>query len=400
MSEPPHMSRFLTFIVVALGLLGGIHYYLWARLIRDPRISAPWGTVASSLLLLLAASIPATLILGRGRPGIRQALSWPAYVWMGVMFLFFVALLSTDLARSVMALGRRVIGAVDQNPGLPGRRTFVARSVASGVALVVSGLTVGAIRSARGPIGVRRVKVRLARLPRAQDGFTIAQITDVHVGGTIGRAFIEDIVRRTNAIGPDLVAITGDLVDGSVSELGDLVEPLRNLRARHGIFFVTGNHEYFSDPASWFNALPRLGIRVLRNERISIGNGAGSFDLAGIDDRSAVHYGGLDSRQALSRALAGRDPEREVILLAHQPRVVFDAERFNVGLQLSGHTHGGQIWPFGYLVQLQQPFIAGLHRRGDSQLYVSRGTGYWGPPMRLAAPPEITEIHLESGRAT
>ena len=327
-------------------------------------------------------------------------LVWPAYIWMGVMFLFLVGLTSADLGRLLMALARRVVGTGGVRPDLAdlaARRTFLARSVASGVSLVVAGLTVAAIRSARGPIGVRRVRVRLDRLPRAQDGFTIVQITDVHVGATIGRGFIEDIVRRTNALGADLVAITGDLVDGGVPQLRHLVEPLANLRARHGVFFVTGNHEYFSDPVGWLNELPRLGIRVLRNERISIGNGNGSFDLAGVDDRSAVHYGGLDTREALTQALAGRDPQRELILLAHQPRMLFDADPFNVGLQLSGHTHGGQVWPFGYLVRLQQPFIAGLHRRGNSQIYVSCGTGYWGPPMRLAAPPEITEIRLESG---
>jgi predicted MPP superfamily phosphohydrolase len=393
------MSRLLTFVAVAICLLATIHYYLWARLIRDPQVPAPWNLVAASLLVLLATSIPAALVLGRGHPGIGRMLVWPAYIWMGVMFLFLVGLAATDIGRLSMALVRRLIGAsgIDlELADLAARRTFLARSVASGMALVVAALTVGAIRSARGPIGVRRVRVRLDRLPRAQDGFTIAQITDVHVGATIGRAFIEDIVRRTNALEPDLVAITGDLVDGSVLQLKHLVEPLANLRARHGVFFVTGNHEYFSDPAGWLNELPRLGIRVLRNERISIGNESGSFDLAGVDDSSAVHYGGLHTRQALAQALAGRDPRRELILLAHRPRMLFDAEPFNVGLQLSGHTHGGQIWPFGYLVRLQEPFVAGLHHRGDSQIYVSCGTGYWGPPMRLVAPPEITEIHLES----
>jgi hypothetical protein len=317
---------------------------------------------------------------------------------MGIMFLLFVALLSTDLARLLFGLGRRALAAAAPTPpsGPPSlRRTFLARGVASGVSLAVAGLTLSAIRSARGPIGVRKVRVRLDRLPASQDGFTIAQITDVHVGATIGRSFVEDIVRRTNDLSPDLIAITGDLVDGPVEQLRHLVEPLRNLRARHGVFFVSGNHEYFSAPEGWFNELPGLGIRVLRNERLTIGNAAGSFDLAGIDDRSAIHYGGLGPRQALARALMGRDPRRELVLLAHQPSVIVEAEPFRVGLQLSGHTHGGQIWPFGWLVRLQQPFIAGLHRRGDAQIYVSCGTGYWGPPMRLGAPPEITEIRLE-----
>jgi uncharacterized protein len=392
------MGRLPTFIVIALCLLAAIHYYLWARLIRDPQLPPHVRPIASALLFLLAASLPTALVLGRGHPGIRRLLSWPAFLWMGIMFLLFVALLSTDLARLLFGLGRRAIGADPartEGARLSLRRAFLARGVASGVSVAVAGLTLSAIRSARGPIGVRKVRVRLDRFPASQNGFTIAQITDVHVGATIGRSFIEDIVRRTNDLSPDLIAITGDLVDGPVEQLGHLVEPLRNLRARHGVFFVSGNHEYFSAPEGWFNELPRLGIRVLRNERLTIGNAEGSFDLAGIDDRSAVHYGGLGPRQALAQALMGRDPRRELVLLAHQPSVVVEAEPFQVGLQLSGHTHGGQIWPFGWLVRLQQPFIAGLHRRGDAQIYVSCGTGYWGPPMRLGAPPEITEIRLE-----
>jgi predicted MPP superfamily phosphohydrolase len=392
------MGRLSTFIVIALSLLAAIHYYLWARLIRDPQLPPHLRPIASALLLLLAASLPTALVLGRGHPGIRRLLSWPAFLWMGIMFLLLIALLSTDLARLLFGLGRRAIGAgpaPTEGPQLSLRRTFLARGVASGASLAVAGLTLSAIRSARGPIGVRKVRVRLDRLPASQNGFTIAQITDVHVGATIGRSFVEDIVRRTNDLSPDLIAITGDLVDGPVEQLGHLVEPLRNLRARHGVFFVSGNHEYFSAPEGWFNELPRLGIRVLRNERLAIGNAEGSFDLAGIDDRSAVHYGGLGPRQALAQALRDRDPRRELVLLAHQPSVVVEAEPFQVGLQLSGHTHGGQIWPFGWLVRLQQPFIAGLHRRGDAQIYVSCGTGYWGPPMRLGAPPEIAELRLE-----
>ncbi len=227
----------------------------------------------------------------------------------------------------------------------------------------------------------------------------MVQLTDVHVGPTIGHAFIDDIVRRTNALQPDLIAITGDLVDGSVEQLRDAVAPLARLRARHGVYFVTGNHEYFSGAAPWLNELGRLGIRVLRNERVSIGEGEASFDLGGIDDHSAARHGGLEPAAAVSQALSGRDPKRELVLLAHQPRSLLEAARFGVGLQLSGHTHGGQIWPFKYLVRLQQPFVEGLHRSGDAQIYVSRGTGYWGPPMRLGAPAEITHVTLESGAA-
>ena len=226
--------------------------------------------------------------------------------------------------------------------------------------------------------------MRLARLPRAHHGLTIAQITDLHVGPTIGRDFVEDIVDRTNALAPDIIAITGDLVDGSVSVLRDAVAPLGQLaRAPWRLLRYRQSRIFLGRRRMVERACSGLGIRVLRNERVSIGEDDSSFDLGGIDDRTAHRYGGLTPAAAVSRALEGRDPKRELVLLAHQPLSLFDAAPFGVGLQLSGHTHGGQIWPFGYLVRLQQQFCPGLHRHGDAQIYVSRGTGYWGPPMRL-----------------
>ena len=389
------MTRFFAFIAIALSLLAGVHYYLWARLIRDPRWAAPWNVVGGTLLSLLAASIPLSLILGRGQGDFRRGFVWGGCVWLGVMFLLFTVVLAADLVRVFAVIAGRVAGA---QPLDLQRRTLLARLTAGVTGILVSGLAAAALRSVRKPVEVRRVSVRLDRLPRAQHGFRIVQLTDIHVGPTIGRAFIEEIVGRANALAPDLIAITGDLVDGTVRQLAAAIEPLTSLRAPHGVYFVTGNHEYFSGAEDWLNELNRLGVRVLRNERVPIDNGSVGFDLAGVDDRSAVHYGGLSPQEALARALVDRDPGRELVLLAHQPRTLLDAEPFGIGLQLSGHTHGGQIWPFNFVVGLQQPFVAGLHRRGSSQIYVSRGTGYWGPPMRLGAPAEITEIQLESGQ--
>jgi hypothetical protein len=389
------VGRIFAFIAIAVGLLGGIHYYLWARLVRDPRWTAPWGAVGGTLLALLLVSVPASLILGRGQGDLRRGLVYAGYLWLGVMFLLLTVISSTDLLRLLAAVGRRVAAAppVDLQ-----RRTLLARLTAAATGLLVGGLAAAALRSVRKPVEVRRVRVALDRLPPEQDGFRIVQLTDVHVGPTIGRPFVEQIVARANALAPDLIAITGDLVDGGVPELAPAIEPFGRLRARHGVYFVTGNHEYFSGVEAWLNELNRLGIRVLRNERVAIGNAAAGFDLAGVDDRSAAHHGGLAPEAALARALADRDPRRELVLLAHQPRTLLDAEPFGVGLQISGHTHGGQMWPFNFVVRLQQPFVAGLHRRGRSQIYVSRGTGYWGPPMRLGAPAEITEIRLECAR--
>jgi uncharacterized protein len=214
------------------------------------------------------------------------------------------------------------------------------------------------------------------------------------VGPTIGRTFMVDLVRRVNELQPDVVAITGDLVDGSVAELGAAVAALGDLKAKHGVYFVTGNHEYYAGAHEWVAYLGTLGIRVLRNERVTIGEGESAFDLAGVDDWTAGQHAS-DHGHDLPKALAGRDESRELVLMAHQPRSITEAAERGVGLQLSGHTHAGQIWPWRYFVYLQQPFVAGLAKRKDTWIYVSPGTGYWGPPMRLGSRAEITRVILE-----
>ena len=346
------------------------------------------------LIVLLCISLPAVMMLNRVLPhGMVRALTLPAYVWMGMMLLLLLALLTTDVARLVIWAADQARGAPDD----PGRRLLFQRTLGSLAAAVAGGLTVRALQQGLAPVAVKQVEVPLARLPAALDGTTIVQLTDIHVGGaTIDRAFIEEIVRRTNALEPDIIAITGDLVDGSVEDIGHAVAPLAGLRARHGVFFVTGNHEYYAGVVSWENELARLGVRVLRNEHVRIDTGSGhGFDLAGVDDWSSRGF--ADGHGAdLPRALAGRDPRRELILLAHQPKQVHEAARLGVGLQLSGHTHGGQIWPWGFMVRLQQGFVAGLEKVGGTHLYTSKGTGYWGPPMRLGAESEITRVVLRA----
>ena len=240
------------------------------------------------------------------------------------------------------------------------------------------------------------VPIELARLPAALSGFTIAQISDVHAGPTVDRTFVEGVVRRVNELAPDLVAITGDLVDGSIKRYASVVEPLADLRSPHGTFFVTGNHEYYSGVDSWLTHLRGLGLRVLRNERVSIARNDNAFDLAGIDDHES-HRWGRGHGADLPRALEGRDPARALVLMAHQPRQVRIAARHGVDLQISGHTHGGQIFPWHGAVMIQQGgLLAGHYRVGDTQLYVSRGTGYWGPALRIGAPAEISRIVLRT----
>jgi uncharacterized protein len=248
---------------------------------------------------------------------------------------------------------------------------------------------------ARGTHEIVDVEIRLAKLPKALDGFSIVQLSDLHVGLTIDRAFVQRVVDHTNRLSPDLVALTGDLVDGPVAELADEIAPLGSLRAKHGVFAVTGNHEYYAGADPWIEAITKLNVRYLRNQLVTIGNGDAAFDLAGVDDHGAHKYDGHG--EDLATATAKRDPNRALVLLAHQPRQIRRAHKHGVDLQLSGHTHGGQIWPWHYIVKIQQGgLLAGRYEYGGSQLYVTRGCGYWGPPVRLLAPLEITRVVLRS----
>jgi predicted MPP superfamily phosphohydrolase len=385
---------FLMFFVVLTLVVGGIHYYLWQRLVRAPELGPTvqrWGTVVT---IVLALSLPAGMWLTRNLPKTASsAVSWVVFLWMGVSVLLFFLLLGSELVRG----GVHALGALSQSPLDASRRTFLSRTIAGVVGALGVGLAGFGAKSALGAVAVQKVRVGLKRLPAALSGFKVAQITDLHIGPTIGRAWLEQVVAGVNATDPDLVVITGDLVDGSVETLRDETAPLADLRAKHGVFFVTGNHEYYSGADAWIAELERLGIRVLRNERVSIGSGEASFDLAGVDDWGA-HRQRLRGHGAdLKKALAGRDPSRELLLLAHQPKQIVEAAEHGVGLQLSGHTHGGQIFPWHFFVQLDQPYLAGLAAHGASQIYVSRGAGYWGPPMRVGAPPEIALLELFPG---
>ncbi|MER5762929.1 metallophosphoesterase [Streptomyces sp. NPDC002082] len=276
-------------------------------------------------------------------------------------------------------------------PTTVSRRRF-ARIVAGTAAAAAAGTvgygTYGVLRGPR----VKRVQVPLAKLPRAAHGFRIAVVSDIHLGPILGRAHTTRIVDTINRTQPDLVAIVGDLVDGSVQDLGPAAEPLRGLRSRHGSYFVTGNHEYFSGAQQWVDHVRELGLTPLENARRELPY----FDLAGVNDIAGESEGHGPDFQA---ALGDRDRARSAVLLAHQPIVIDEAVRYGADLQLSGHTHGGQLWPGEYVAELANPTVAGLERYGDTQLYVSRGAGAWGPPVRVGAPSDITVVELASYQA-
>ena len=388
----PRALAFFLFFAVALSLVGGVHYYIWARLVRDLALPAWAHRGLTLLVVVLCLSVPLTFWLGRRLPlDNTRPFMLVAFGWLGMVFLLLVLLGMSEVVRTALSLATRLVS--DAPPEDPERRLALSRIFGASVALLAGGLGVAATYQGLGRFVVKQVSVALARFPKTLSGFTIVQISDVHVGATIRKEFIDSIVDRVNALEPDLIAITGDLVDGSVAQLAEHVAPLARLRAPHGVYFVTGNHEYYSGVEAWCAELQRLGITVLQNERVQIGTGSDSFDLAGVDDYSAGRFG---TGPSLERALQGRDQSREVVLLAHQPRAVFEASEAGVGLQLSGHPHGGQIWPWNFFVRLQQPVVSGLERVGQTLVYVSNGTGYWGPPMRLGAPAEITRLVLSA----
>jgi hypothetical protein len=383
-------AGFVLFIAVAFAVNLALHGYLWWRLVRSPGWPAPWPRVGTAVLIGFALVLSAAVALLRTAPRVVAVpLAWIGFVWLGLAFLLLVLLLVAEPARPLLRLWPASAAAVA--PG-PASAQWTARAVARFVCIAGLLLGIAGILSARLPAGVRDVPIRLTRWPVELSGYTVVQLSDIHVGGTVGRGIVERIVRQANSLDPDMIVITGDLVDGSVDALAPLIAPLADLRARDGVWFVTGNHEYYSGGPAWVSHLNGMGIRVLRNERVSI-RGEGGFDLAGTDDYTAASFG-HGHGQDIPRALDGRDPGRPVILLAHQPRSFPEATAHAVDLQLAGHTHGGQLFPFHFLTRAVQPYLSGLHRVGGSWIYVSRGTVYWGPPMRLGAPPEITRIVL------
>lgn len=367
-----------------------VHAYVAARIV-PAWLAKPW--LAGLLCAWLAISVvlvPRAVRSRRSGNRRRQLVSWLGLVAMGLLSSLFVL----TVVRDLLLLLLLVAGAAWPGAGPP--ESFQA---VSGFAVPLLALAITAVgyANARRLAQVRRVAVRIDGLRRELDGFSIAQISDVHVGPTIGRAQVESIVQAVNALQPDMVAITGDLVDGTVADLRDDVAALAALRSRYGTFFVTGNHEYYSGAAAWVVELRRIGITVLMNEHVALehasGAPSGRVVVAGVTDY-ITRQAAIGERSDPVAALAGAPPAGLRVLLAHQPRSALDAESAGYHLQLSGHTHGGQFWPWNHLVRLQQPYTAGLHKLGAMWVYTSRGTGYWGPPKRFAAPSEITLLRM------
>ncbi|WP_405869846.1 metallophosphoesterase [Streptomyces sp. NBC_00005] len=410
----------IVFALLALGVLVTGNWYLWRRLFRDTTRSpglarrAGAAVVAGGWVLAVGALVAERA----GAPfWLQQVLAWPGFLWLALSIYLLLAVVAGEVVRPLLRrlLERRARAAAavpqaqpepvpagslppkapeserESAPAPdPSRRLFVSRVVAGAAAAAAVGTVgYGTYGVLRGP-SVKRVTVPLVKLPRAAHGYRIAVVSDIHLGPVLGRGFAQKVVDTVNATQPDIVAVVGDLVDGSVKDLGPAAAPLTQLNAP--AYFVTGNHEYFSGAAQWVEEVRRLGLRPLENARTELP----WFDLAGVNDIAGESEGqGPD----FGKALGDRDTARACVLLAHQPVQIHDAVEHGVDLQLSGHTHGGQLWPGNFVAAAANPTVAGLERYGDTQLYVSRGAGAWGPPTRVGAPSDITVIELASTRA-
>ncbi|WP_370645232.1 metallophosphoesterase [Corallococcus sp. EGB] len=371
-------------LLLGLGLPTLLHVYIGVRLFSAPGWPAPWAALGWGLLglcyLLLLAGLRAAR---RGEAtGFTRVIQWGAYLWLGAFGVFLTAVLASDVVGAVLSLSGAV---TDMHALARGRAAAVLATAVPAVAF--------AFVTARGKARVERTTVALKDLGPGLEGLRVVQLSDVHVGPTLDGVWLQRVVDQVNALKPDLVAITGDLVDGSVDELRDQMTPLASLKAPLGVYYVTGNHEFYHGARAWMAEVARLGITVLTNEHRVVERGGARLVVAGVTDHDAGHIAPpLASRPDL--ALAGAPPDVPRLLLAHQPRTALSLEGLRVDLQLSGHTHGGQIFPFMFFVKLQQPVVKGLATVAGTRVYTHRGTGYWGPPMRLGPAPEIASLTL------
>lgn len=381
------------FSAVVFGL---ITFWLHRRIVRATALPRPWSIVADVLLVVLWALVLVGFAAGRSvDPSWSRPFAFVGLVWMAAVLYLFLGLAVVGLvsfaAHVVRSIRRRRSG-VQDTPAFAARRLGRLRVATATVVVLALAITGYGVFEASRP-QVVDVDATLPGLPAQFDGTRIAVVSDLHVGPARDASFTRRVVDQVTAEKPDLVVLVGDLTDGTIPYVRDTLEPLDDLRAPLGVFGVSGNHEYYADDGGrWLDVWEEFGVRTLRNARVPIEVDGATIQLAGVHDHTAPEPYEPD----LPAALAGSSPDDFVLLLAHQPRQAFEASDLGVDLQLSGHTHGGQMWPIRYLVRAQQPTVTGLDKVGDTAVYTTRGAGAWGPPVRVLAPPEITMLTLRS----
>lgn len=387
--------RTLIFLSIVFSVLGvGSNYIAWRIFapwqFQKPIIRILWGALGFVLFLPIT-----TVILSRyGFEGnLLDALSWIGLIAFGFFALVIVFLIAHDLLFGLFNVFRSTIFP-RKVPIDEGRRRFLANSVNASILTASSAMAVYGFYEARKTPRVRRVEVPLGSKHPSLKGFRIAQVTDLHVGPTIHSGFVEKVVEQVNSTQPDLIALTGDLVDGSVSHLRKHTSLLKGLKSKYGVFYCTGNHEYYSGVGEWCEEFRSYGFEVLMNESRLIDHKGASIQVGGVTDyRVGGSIPGQDSspRKAMGEGASSADLK---LLLAHQPRSVFEAAEAGFDFQLSGHTHGGQFFPWNFAISFFQPYAVGLNQHQGTWIYVSPGTGYWGPPTRLGVPSEVSLIEM------
>ncbi len=392
----------MMFLFVVLAVLGLIHGYVGLRIIPTLGLSTLWVVALWLLIVVLALlSIAGPVLRFNGVENrFTDLISWIGYTSLGFFVLTLVVVITRDLGWGMLLSGTKITGWVRGLLGTniastidPDRRQFIIMAMNLGLISLTGGFTAYGFLQARRKPDVIEVDIPIKNLPNQLDGLRIVQISDIHAGPTIKRDFVRQITNQVNELKPDLIALTGDLVDGSVSYLSNDVAPLADLRAPLGKFFITGNHEYYSGVEHWLKETERIGFTNLVNEHRLVNINGATLTVAGVTDQEAGRIL-PEQKTDPAKALRGTPADSIKILLAHQPASINEASRLGVDLQLSGHTHGGQFKPFHLAVKQAYPYVAGLHYHEGTWIYVNSGTGYWGPPLRIGIPNEITVIRL------
>ena len=394
-----HFLSILPFVLIMMSVLGSIvYFYLGSKLKNIPSKKV---VITAKILLIIAILSPVGGIFLRYLDlpfELYSPMSWGFYTLVGLLSFVLVVSIIRDVVMGLYALYLKAFAYLKKAPieaSAMRRRDFL--KLTSGQALFPTAIALSgvSIYEARKLAKVEQVGVTLPKLPLAWEGVKIAQISDLHLGNTIKRGFLETIVEKVNALEPDIIAITGDSVDGSVKQLRHHIDILGELDAPYGAYIVTGNHEYYSGAPFWLEEFERLGLRTLVNAHEVLERQGERLIIAGVNDYTAHRYIHSHLSDPV-KALQGTHESDTKILLAHQPKSIFKVSQAGADLQLSGHTHGGQFFPYNYVVDYMHPYVRGLHlHEGKTWIYVNRGTGYWGIPMRLGSPSEITLLTLK-----
>ncbi len=386
------------FFIIFLTVLGLMHGYVGWCIFKGLDIKANYKILAIALVVIftLLPVLPIAFRYIGYESSLLDVLSLIGYTGLGFFFLTFLLFITKDIVtKSWSFISSFFPSDIKQQITIDlEKRQFLQKSLSVGILTLVGPTTAYGYYSARKGPSIINQTIFLNDLPDAFENFTIAQISDLHVGPTIKKPYVEKVLNQISIINPDLIAITGDLIDGSIDYLKKDLEPLSEMIANYGTYFVTGNHEYYSGAEKWLDETDRMGFTNLVNEHDLISINNETITLAGVTDFRA-HQIIPSHKSNPKNALRGSTDQKVKILLAHQPSSIFKANEAGYDFQISGHTHGGQFWPFTYPTKKANPYLSGLHNHNGTQIYVNSGTGYWGPPLRLGVPSEITLFKLK-----